>query len=194
MPDQPAKKATITLDAANNDRDYPAYQLSINAMDGEESGHGYRLMGPKYLGRSRNLRTAELSQRDADSIRGILDEVFPPKKPEEPKFSEMYTIRNWATGKEIRSYTRMEAAQKHAEHLLRADVADAENLRWENSCCNYEGCGACMPEDLETAPPLYIDCIYTVGDSGSKVSEYQIVQTYAFSEFTPADQVVPDPT
>lgn len=78
MADQPTvKKATITLDAANSDRQFPAYQLSINAMDGEDSGHGYRLMGPKYLGRSRNLRTAELSQRDADEIRGLLDEVFP---------------------------------------------------------------------------------------------------------------------
>lgn len=77
MTDQPAeKKATITLDAANSDRQFPAYQLSINATTGE-SGHGYRLMGPKYVGRSRNLRTEELSQRDADSIRGILDEVFP---------------------------------------------------------------------------------------------------------------------
>jgi hypothetical protein len=72
----PQKKATITLDSANSDRQFPAYQLSINAMDGENSGHGYRLMGPKYLGRSRNLRTADLDQRDADSIRGILDEVF----------------------------------------------------------------------------------------------------------------------
>lgn len=72
------KKATITLDAGNSDRQFPAYQLSINAMDGESSGHGYRLMGAKYAGRSRNLRTVELSQRDADEIRAILDEVFPP--------------------------------------------------------------------------------------------------------------------
>jgi hypothetical protein len=78
MTDKPVeKKATITLDAANSDRQYLAYQLSINAMDGETSGHGYRLMGPKYVGRSRNLRTVELSQRDADEIRAILDEVFP---------------------------------------------------------------------------------------------------------------------
>ncbi|NUS82725.1 MAG: hypothetical protein HOY75_08225 [Streptomyces sp.] len=75
--EKPAKTATITLDTANNDRKFPAYQLSINAMDGENSGHGYRLMGPKYLGRSKNLRTVDLDQRDADKIRGILDEVFP---------------------------------------------------------------------------------------------------------------------
>jgi len=185
MPEQPAKKATITLDDASRDRQFPAYQLSINAMDGENSGHGYRLMGPKYLGRSKNLRTEELTQRDADKIRGILDEVFPPKEAEEPSFAEMYTIRNWVTNSEIRTYTRREAAQEHAEHLLLADVPDAENVRWENSCCNYEGCGACMPEELETAPPLYIDCVYNVGDSGSKVADYQIVQTYAFIEFRP---------
>ncbi|WP_329474185.1 hypothetical protein OIE75_41090 (plasmid) [Streptomyces sp. NBC_01723] len=78
MTDQPTKKtATITLDTANSDPKFPAYQLSINAMDGENSGHGYRLMGPKYLGRSRNLRTVELTQRDADEIRAVLDEVFP---------------------------------------------------------------------------------------------------------------------
>lgn len=77
MPDQTVeKKATITLDAANSDRQFPAYQISINAGT-ESSGHGYRLMGPKYAGRSRNLRTEELSQRDADKIRAILDEVFP---------------------------------------------------------------------------------------------------------------------
>ena len=77
MADQPEKKATITLDTANNDRQYPAYQLSINAQWDETSGHGYRLMGPKYLGRSRNLRTVELKRRDADEIRSILNEVFP---------------------------------------------------------------------------------------------------------------------
>lgn len=77
MTDQPSKKATITLDTANSDKQFPAYQLSINAMDGENSGHGYRLMGPKYVGRSKNLRTEELTRRDADEIRAILDEVFP---------------------------------------------------------------------------------------------------------------------
>ena len=76
MTDQTAKKATITLDSANNDNEFPAYQLSIN-VGSERSGHGYRLMGPKYAGRSRNLRTVELSQRDADSIRAILNEAFP---------------------------------------------------------------------------------------------------------------------
>lgn len=73
-----AERVTITLDAANSDPKFPAYQLSINAMDDEHSGHGYRLMGPKYIGRSRNLRTVELTQRDADEIRSILDDAFPP--------------------------------------------------------------------------------------------------------------------
>lgn len=77
MTDQPKKTATITLDDAGRDRRFPLYQLSINAMSSKASGHGYRLMGPKYLGRSRNLRTEELTQRDADEIRAILDEVFP---------------------------------------------------------------------------------------------------------------------
>lgn len=76
------KRATIKLDSANADRQYPTYQLSIHAMRDEHSGHGYRLMGPKYVGGSRNLRTVELTQRDADEIRAILDEVFPPQAGE----------------------------------------------------------------------------------------------------------------
>jgi hypothetical protein len=81
MPEQPAtKKATVTLDATG-DPDYPIYQISINAMRDERSGHGYRLMGPKYVGRSRNLRTAKLDRLDADQIRAVLDEVFPPDQP-----------------------------------------------------------------------------------------------------------------
>ncbi|MET9436941.1 hypothetical protein [Streptomyces sp. NPDC006551] len=78
MADQPASKVTITLDTASSDRQFPVYQLSINAVNDEDRGHGYRLMGPKYIGRSRNLRTVELTQRDADEIRAVLDEVFPP--------------------------------------------------------------------------------------------------------------------
>lgn len=89
------KKATITLDAANSDRQFPAYQLSINAMDGETSGHGYRLMGPKYLGRSRNLRTVELDQRDADEIRAILDEVFPAKPTQDGPTWPVFTLQRW---------------------------------------------------------------------------------------------------
>lgn len=79
MTDTTARKVTITLDSANSDRQFPVYQLSINAMSDEDHGHGYRLMGPKYIGRSRNLRTVELTQRDADEIRAVLDEVFPPE-------------------------------------------------------------------------------------------------------------------
>ncbi|MYR28787.1 hypothetical protein [Streptomyces sp. SID4945] len=71
------KTLTLTLDDASSDKKYPLYQLSLNAMTSERSGHGYRLMGPKYLGRSRNLRIVELTQRDADEIRALLDEVFP---------------------------------------------------------------------------------------------------------------------
>ncbi|MGW1121093.1 hypothetical protein ACWD5B_28950 [Streptomyces tanashiensis] len=81
MTDQPARKATITLDSATSDREFPVYQLSLNAVDDDGRGHGYRLMGPKYIGRSRNLRTAELDERDANEIRGLLDEVFPVAPP-----------------------------------------------------------------------------------------------------------------
>ena len=81
MTDQPGRKATITLDSATTDPQFPVYQLSINAVDDEGTGHGYRLMGPKYIGRSRNLRTVELTQRDADEIRAVLDEAFPLATP-----------------------------------------------------------------------------------------------------------------
>ncbi|MER6098392.1 hypothetical protein ABT154_21540 [Streptomyces sp. NPDC001728] len=76
MTEKPTPKATITLDTTG-DPEFPIYQLSINAMLDETHGHGYRLMGPKYIGRSRNLRTEKLTQRDADEIRAVLDEAFP---------------------------------------------------------------------------------------------------------------------
>ncbi|MEU1494316.1 hypothetical protein ABZ456_29190 [Streptomyces sp. NPDC005776] len=72
------KRATIALTDASSDPLYPSYQISISAMTGPVSGYGYRLMGPKYNGQSRGLRTVELDQRDADEIRAILDDVFPP--------------------------------------------------------------------------------------------------------------------
>ncbi|MFB7936645.1 hypothetical protein [Streptomyces sp. NPDC056049] len=78
-PEQPARRLTITLDSASRDREFPIYQISLNAMASEDRGHGYRLMGPKYVGRSRNLLTAELDERDANEIRALLDEVFPPR-------------------------------------------------------------------------------------------------------------------
>lgn len=80
MDSQPNAKATIALDTTG-DPEFPIYQISINAMRDKHHGHGYRLMGPTYVGRSRNLRTVELTQRDADEIRAVLDEVFPPAPP-----------------------------------------------------------------------------------------------------------------
>ncbi|MEU9861298.1 hypothetical protein AB0D99_10500 [Streptomyces sp. NPDC047971] len=81
MSEQTARKATITLDTASRDRQFPVYQLSINAVDDKGCGLGYRLMGPKYVGRSRNLQAVELAQRDADEIRTLLDAVFPATEP-----------------------------------------------------------------------------------------------------------------
>jgi hypothetical protein len=74
------KRLTLTLDTANGDPKFPVYQLSINVMADPNNGHGFRLMGPKYVGRSRNLRTVELDQRDADEICAILNEVFPTEE------------------------------------------------------------------------------------------------------------------
>lgn len=70
------KRVTLSLDR-DMYWDKPVFQLSLNVLDEQDRGHGYRLMGPKYLGNSKPVTTKTLSQRDADEIRAILDEVFP---------------------------------------------------------------------------------------------------------------------
>ncbi|MGA5869297.1 hypothetical protein [Streptomyces cinereoruber] len=90
---EPSRKLAISLDTTG-DPEFPIHQISINAMRDEHRGHGYRLMGPKYVGRSRNLRTAELDQRDADEIRAVLDEVFPPA-PDARKLTVAEHDRAW---------------------------------------------------------------------------------------------------
>lgn len=52
-------------------------QVSINQRDENGHGHGHRLLGPKYLGASEQVATADLSRYDADSIRTYLDANFP---------------------------------------------------------------------------------------------------------------------
>jgi hypothetical protein len=54
-------------------------QLSINKVDENGVGGGYRLAGPKFNGSSKLLLQTELDQRDADEIRAYLDAVFPVK-------------------------------------------------------------------------------------------------------------------
>lgn len=56
-------------------------QVSINEVDESGSGHGYRLLGPKFLGASETLAAADLDQRDADEIRKYLDKAFPAAAP-----------------------------------------------------------------------------------------------------------------
>jgi predicted GIY-YIG superfamily endonuclease len=48
-------------------------QLSIGIEDAEGYGHGDRLIGPKYIGASTNLRRKVLTHYDADRIRCYLD-------------------------------------------------------------------------------------------------------------------------
>lgn len=134
MTDTPAeKKATITLDVTGNDPKFPAYQLSINAMDGEMSGHGYRLMGPKYLGRSRNLRAADLDQRDADSIRGILDEVFPPVSERHLEDGSTHTVQSLTEAGEVCvqqecTAARQEKQLRQEQYTLRTAVEGVLDL------------------------------------------------------------------
>lgn len=52
-------------------------QVSLQQTNEKGSGWGYRLAGPKFNGSSKNLISQELSQRDADEIRGHLNAVFP---------------------------------------------------------------------------------------------------------------------
>jgi hypothetical protein len=58
-------------------------QVNIGQTGENGHGHGYRLAGPKYLGASKSLLAHEVTQRDADEIRGYLDAVF-PKAPDAP--------------------------------------------------------------------------------------------------------------
>jgi hypothetical protein len=52
-------------------------QLNIAQLDENDTGHGYRLAGPKYNGSSENLLRRTLDERDARKIRQYLDAVFP---------------------------------------------------------------------------------------------------------------------
>jgi hypothetical protein len=52
-------------------------QLSINQIDEDDAGHGYRLAGPKFNGSGKVLLSRTLDERDAAEIRRYLDAVFP---------------------------------------------------------------------------------------------------------------------
>ncbi|MFE2407043.1 hypothetical protein ACFXDE_01730 [Kitasatospora sp. NPDC059408] len=52
-------------------------QISINQVDENGRGHGYRLAGPKFNGSSTSLLKTELDDRDATEIRALLAAVFP---------------------------------------------------------------------------------------------------------------------
>lgn len=52
-------------------------QVSIQKVDGNGAGHGYRIAGPKYSGTGENLLTHALTERDAREVRWYLDAAFP---------------------------------------------------------------------------------------------------------------------
>jgi hypothetical protein len=64
-------KVTLTLDKSG----FGSYQISINLVDEQGHGHGYRLLGPKYLGDSTELSVVTLDERDAQEIREYLDHI-----------------------------------------------------------------------------------------------------------------------
>lgn len=69
-----ATKIVLTVD---RDGYTGGIQVSIGAEDDRGHGDGYRLFGPKYLGQSTKIADVVLTQRDADEIRGYLDQLFP---------------------------------------------------------------------------------------------------------------------
>lgn len=72
---QSAENGThLTLDV---DRCGRAFQVSISEVNDEGSGHGYRIVGPKYGGDSVGVLSHRLTERDANEIRNYLDRVFP---------------------------------------------------------------------------------------------------------------------
>lgn len=49
------------------------YQLSIDSIDASGGGHGYRIAGPKFCGKSTTIQRVTLNARDRDEIRRYLD-------------------------------------------------------------------------------------------------------------------------
>lgn len=58
------KRVTIELGRAGG-LSGQGYQLSINRIDEDGAGDGYRLFGPKYIGDTVLLRSTTLNERDA---------------------------------------------------------------------------------------------------------------------------------
>ena len=67
----PINKERVTLELSK-DGWTSGLQVSIQAYDGSGSGDGYRLIGPKFNGSSKLLKSVELTDRDAQEIRSYL--------------------------------------------------------------------------------------------------------------------------
>jgi hypothetical protein len=52
-----------------------AIQVTIEELDDDGAGTGYRLAGPKLAGTSKVLASYELTTQDADQIRAYLDRI-----------------------------------------------------------------------------------------------------------------------
>lgn len=52
-------------------------QLNIAQVDENDGGWGYRIAGPKFNGSQKTLLQTELTEQDANEIRGYLEAVFP---------------------------------------------------------------------------------------------------------------------
>lgn len=70
-------------------------QVGLNELDEKGSGWGYRLLGPKFIGDSKLLASADLDQRDADEIRRHLDNVFPRKAADAEADNEHEAIHHF---------------------------------------------------------------------------------------------------
>lgn len=66
----PAARCQISVDRCTATG---GLQVSLGEVDPDGYGDGFRLAGPKYIGRSENVLTADLDQRARGEIRAYLD-------------------------------------------------------------------------------------------------------------------------
>lgn len=74
MPTETKNRSTerVTLSVDKTDGHI---QVSINVVDDNYYGHGYRLVGPKYDGRSTQVAEVTLTQRDVQQVMAYLRKV-----------------------------------------------------------------------------------------------------------------------
>jgi hypothetical protein len=114
-------KLTLSIDKHG-----PQHQASLNVKYDDDTGHGYRLLGPKYIGDSRLVKEAELSERDAQEIRKLLDEVYPPAKTQATNDLEAWEALGETISHRIPEH--YEASEGALVGIIEAWANDAETV------------------------------------------------------------------